>query len=107
MRSLVTVSPCNFLLSSIAGWATCSLLPYRSIHAALATPRAGPGLLPLAGRGNFSWFGHPPYPCHLTTLPAPGCAVVNSTRRRCATYKQGASPFRQAATFSAVLGGSD
>src|ERR1019366_6463916 len=46
MRSLVTVSPCNFLLSSIAGWATCSLLPYRSNHAADATP-APRGLLTL------------------------------------------------------------
>src|ERR1039457_5853923 len=51
MRSLVTVSPCNFLLSSIAGWATCSLLPYRSNHAADATPAAR-GLLPLDADGE-------------------------------------------------------
>src|ERR1039457_3222743 len=38
MRSLVTVSPCNFLLSSIAGWATCFLLPYRSNHPGGGTP---------------------------------------------------------------------
>src|SRR5450759_4609127 len=104
MRSLVTVSPCNFLLSSIAGWATCSLLPYRSNHAADATPQRV-GFYHWTRMGKFSLFRHPPCPCHLTTLPAPGCAVVNLTRRRCATCKQGASPFRQAATFSAGLGG--